>query len=173
MFMADWLVNGFNIDHKWRQYIQPGEQARGDLQESWCLIGWWRQARRRPRETLKPSQHSWSRNVCFIKGLMERLVLTEHIKHIYSTHVARTVILNGVRTLDVVCTSRQTEARGKPRWCEHTKQRNISPLTVSGPQATVCSGEDDPLVGALCTHTHIHTHSKIHTEYTTDLKILT
>lgn len=39
MFIADWLVNGFSIGNKWRQYIHPGEEAHG-MTESWILIGW-------------------------------------------------------------------------------------------------------------------------------------
>lgn len=40
MFTADWQVNGFNIGHKWGQYIRPGEEAHGRA-GSENLIGWW------------------------------------------------------------------------------------------------------------------------------------
>lgn len=61
-----------------------------------------------------------------------------------------------------------TEIKDKLRKSGYTVSRGkIGILTVSGPQATVCSGEDDPLVAALLSHTQTNA------ELTTDFKILT
>lgn len=54
MFTADWRVNGFNIGHKWTQYIRPGEEAHG-MAGSRILICWWTQGGRQPRALQSPT----------------------------------------------------------------------------------------------------------------------